>query len=92
MSESELRLERTRVEAREVDGELVIYDLGSRRYLGGNATAAELWPLLLEGTDVGAMAAALEARWGIDAERAHADAESFAASLRAQGLLVEARE
>ena len=86
---SELRVDERRVEAREIDGELVIYDMSSRRYLGGNGTAAVLWPLVLEGTDVGSLAAALESRYGIDEATARRDAEAFVASLRDHGLLAE---
>lgn len=92
MSAPELRLDRTAVEAREIDGELVIYDLASRRYLGGNRTAAMLWPLLLEGTDLGALATALERNCGIDPAQAREDVDAFVASLRGLGLLVDAEE
>jgi len=85
-----LKIDRTKVEAREIDGELVIYDLAARRYLGGNRTAKALWPLLLEGTDAEALASELESSFGIDPGRARADAEAFAGSLRSLGLLTEA--
>lgn len=88
MSE-ELRIDRTKVEAREIDGELVIYDLGARRYLGGNRAVAALWPLLLEGTGLDELAAALESGFGIDSETARRDAAAFVASLRDHGLLAE---
>lgn len=89
MSGAEVKLDRSAVEAREVDGELVIYDLARRRYLGGNRTAARLWPLLLEGADLDALARALEDAYRIDADLARRDAEAFVSSLRAHGLLVE---
>lgn len=75
------------VEAREVDGEIVIYDLRTRSYLGGNAAATALWPLLAEGASLPELAAALERRFGIDPERAVADASAFVESLRRRGLL-----
>jgi hypothetical protein len=86
---NEIRVDRERVEGREIDGELVIYDMAARRYLGGNATAAALWPLLVEGTDLDAMARALVSAYAIDAERARSDAAAFASSLRERGLLVD---
>ncbi len=89
MSEAELRLDRTSIEAREIDGELVIYDLSARRYLGGNRTAAMLWPLLLEGTDLDALTEALRSGCEIDADRARADSGAFVDSLRSFGLLIE---
>ena len=75
------------VEAREIDGEIVIYDLRERRYLGGNAAATLLWPMLLAGTTVGEMAERMEAEFGIDSARARDDADAFAAELRRFGLL-----
>lgn len=89
MSVEEAKLDRSAVEAREVDGELVIYDLARRRYLGGNRTAALLWPLLLEGAGIEELAAALEAGYGIDGATARGDAEAFVASLREHGLLLD---
>jgi hypothetical protein len=89
MSSGEIRLDRSRVEAREIDGEIVIYDLASRRYLGGNRTATDLWPMLREGTTVTKLAGRLEERFGIDAESARADVEAFVDSLAANGLLDE---
>lgn len=89
MSGAEAKLDRSVVEAREVDGELVIYDLARRRYLGGNRTAARLWPLLLEGADLDTLTGALESEYGIDSGTARRDAEAFVSSLRTHGLLME---
>lgn len=91
MSGTTIRLERTRVEAREVDGEIVIYDLEGRRYFGGNRTATALWPLLVEGTDREALGERLQSAYGIDAERARADVEAFVDSLGSHGFLIEPR-
>jgi hypothetical protein len=88
VSEADLRLDRSAIEAREIDGELVIYDLSARRYLGGNRTAALLWPLLLEGTDLEALTEALQSGCGIDADRARADSGAFVDSLRSLGLMI----
>ena len=87
MSGPELKLDRTGAEAREVDGEIVVYDLRNRRYLGGNRTATALWPMLVEGTDLEALAATLEATYAIEPGRARTDAEAFVHSLRSLGLL-----
>ncbi len=86
---AELRIDRSRAEGREIDGELVVYDLGTRSHLGGNRAAAVLWPLLVAGTAVDEMAAALRAEFGIGPELARADAEAFAGALRDRGLLIE---
>ena len=64
-----MKLRADRLEGREVDGELVVLDLGASRYLSVNAAGAAMWPLLLEGTDRGALEAALAERFGIDEAR-----------------------
>lgn len=89
MSSPEVRLDRTGVEAREVDGEIVIFDLRNRRYLGGNATATALWPLLLEGTSRNALAERLVSVYGIEPDRARSDADAFVDSLGSLGLLAD---
>jgi hypothetical protein len=88
MSGELIAIDRTRAAARQVDGELVIYDLGSRSFVGGNAAAAKLWPLLERGATRSELAAALDDAYGIGAERAAADAEAFVAVLRERGLLL----
>lgn len=87
MGETSIRIDRSRAEGREVDGDLVIYDLEARNYLGGNRAAAVLWQLLVEGTDIEAMTEALRSEFGIEESLARVDAEAFAASLRDRGLL-----
>ena len=86
-SEGPVRVDPKRVAAREIDGEIVIYDLRERRYLGGNAAATLLWPMLLAGTTVDEMSERMAGEFGIDAPRARADAEAFATELRRFGLL-----
>ena len=87
MSDPAIRVDVRAVEAREVDGELVIYDLRDRRYLGGNATAAALWPLLVEGTSREALAERLEAAYGVEPGRARSDVDAFVSALGALGML-----
>lgn len=74
-------------EAREIDGEIVIYDLRNRRYLGGNRTATALRPLLAEGADRGALSERLQSTFGVDADRARTDVDAFVESLSSLGLL-----
>ena len=90
MSDPTIRVDARSVEAREVDGELVIYDLRDRRYLGGNATAAALWPLLVEGTSREALTERLEAAYGIDPDRARSDVDAFVSALDSLGMLASA--
>ena len=81
------RLDTARCEIREIDGELVILDLESQRYMGTNRTATQLWPLLERGASVDELAEALQAAFGIDAERAAVDAAAFVEGLEQFGLL-----
>ena len=89
MSGRTIRLERTRVEAREIDGEIVIYDLSERRYFGGNRVATALWPMLVEGTDREALGERLRSLYGLADDRAREDAGAFVDSLLALGLVTE---
>jgi hypothetical protein len=87
VAEGEIRLDRSSVEGRLVDDELVIYDLRNGRYLGGNPAAAILWQELLEGTSLERLAKALQEAYGIDPDVASGDAARFVDSLRDQDLL-----
>jgi Coenzyme PQQ synthesis protein D (PqqD) len=87
VSGAEIKLDPRAVEARTVDGELVIYDLRNRRYLGGNAAAAALWPQLVEGTSLDRLSSALVDAYRIAPERADADAARFVEWLSSEGLL-----
>ena len=75
---------------REIDGEIVALELRSERYLHANAAAAALWPLLVAGTSLQELAAALVERFGVDPNAAAADAASFVAWLREERLVVDA--
>jgi hypothetical protein len=86
---SEIRIDTTRVEAREVEGELVILDLKGQRYLGGNRSTATLWPLLVEGTSREALADQLVSECKIDAERARGDVDELIRALQRLDLLDE---
>ena len=90
MSDATIQVDVRAVEAREVDGELVIYDLRDRRYLGGNATAAALWPLLVEGTSREALAERLAAAYRIEPDRARSDVDAFVSMLASLGMLTGA--
>jgi hypothetical protein len=90
VSDPTIRVDVQAVEAREVDGELVIYDLRDRRYLGGNATAAALWPLLVEGTSREALTERLQTAYGVDPERARSDVDAFVSALGSLGMLASA--
>lgn len=72
---------------REIDGELVAVDVGASTYLGANPSGTILWQLLADGASRQQLADALVERFGIDADRARADADAFVDSLDSRGLL-----
>ncbi len=70
--ETIISIDTEQVLAREVDGETVILDLSTQRYVGGNRSVSALWPLLERGASL-ELTARLVEEFGIDAERAGAD-------------------
>jgi Coenzyme PQQ synthesis protein D (PqqD) len=82
-----IRIDTDRVFVREVDGEVVILDLKSQTYLGGNQTAAALWPGLVEGASMEELSRSLCEKFGVEEEVAEADAEAFVSQLAQLDLL-----
>ncbi len=73
----------------EVDDQLVLLDLRGARYLRMNRTGRMLWELLQQDRLPADLAAALQERFSLDAERALADVDAYLATLRARDLLEE---
>jgi hypothetical protein len=73
-----------------VDEQVVVLDLRTSSYLSLNDSAARLWTVLAGGGRFAELVTALREAYGIDEERAVADAAAFLAALRDRGLLVEA--
>jgi hypothetical protein len=84
---TELRLQGSSVDWREVDGELIALARAESVYLAGNASAAILWRALADGTTETNLAALLVSTYGISAEAARTDVAAFLADLGARGLL-----
>jgi Coenzyme PQQ synthesis protein D (PqqD) len=84
---TELRLQDSSVDWREVDGELIALARLESVYLAGNASAAILWRALAAGTTETNLQALLVSTYGISAEAARADVAAFLADLGARGLL-----
>jgi hypothetical protein len=84
---TELRLQDSSVDWREVDGELIALARAESVYLAGNASAAILWRALAAGTTETNLQALLVSTYGISAEAARADVAAFLADLGARGLL-----
>lgn len=75
------------IEWREVDGEIVAIDTRTSTYIAANKTAAALWPDLVAGTTIEALADALVERFGIAPTQAAAEIDAFVSALRTQDLL-----
>jgi hypothetical protein len=71
------------------DGNVVILDLQTSRYLKISATGSELWSLLSEWTTQDALAASLVTKFGIDEDTAERDTDLFIEGLRSHNLLLE---
>jgi hypothetical protein len=85
---SELRLS-DGVKWRQVDDEAVILDERTSMYLSANGSGTLLWRALMDGTTRKELIRQLMETYGIDAETASADVESFLAGLAANGLLAD---
>jgi hypothetical protein len=75
------------VVSRVIDGEAVLLDLASGRYLGLNEVATRVWELLGEGKTIGAVRAALLDEFEVPAEVLEGDLEKLFADLLARGLI-----
>ncbi|MGO9958957.1 MAG: PqqD family protein [Solirubrobacteraceae bacterium] len=83
-----LRLIDSAVTWREVEGEVVALSLERSEYLSANQSGAALWRMLAAGgASPRALAGALAERWGLEPERALADAQAFVGELAARGLV-----
>jgi hypothetical protein len=87
---SKLRLRDTDLHWREIDGEVIALEARGSTYLAANGAGTLLWRALAAGATPEALADELVRAYGIDRERAVADADAFVARLSQQGLLVAA--
>ncbi|WP_375492214.1 PqqD family protein [uncultured Jatrophihabitans sp.] len=71
----------------EVDGAILCLDVASSRYLNINATGVTLWPLLLEGSTLEALAQRLVDVYDIAPDKAVADVDAFVSGLQTRKLL-----
>jgi hypothetical protein len=85
-----LRLRETDLHWREIDGEVIALEAQGSTYMAANGAGTLLWRALATGATRDALADELVRAYGIDRERAVADADAFVARLSAQGLLVAA--
>ena len=87
MSKSVERFVRGDVVFEDMGGETVMFDLTSRRLTTLNAAGRILWDALEHPSTLDQLQAVLAERFGLDAERAAADAGAFVSALRARGLI-----
>jgi coenzyme PQQ synthesis protein D (PqqD) len=85
-----LKLRDTDVHWREIDGEIIALEARGSTYVAANGAGTLLWRSLAAGTTAEQLADELVHAYGIEPERAAADADAFVAQLRAQGLLAGA--
>lgn len=83
-----MRLRKTELEWREVDGEVLVFDARAARYFGLTSTGALLWVLLSAGHDAESSAAMLVERTGMAGDRARVEVARFLAWSEGQDLLV----
>ena len=86
---TELRLRDAAVHWREIDGEVIALETRGSTYLSANPAGTVLWRALAEGATRESLADELVRTYGIDRDRAVADADRFVAALVEQGLLAE---
>lgn len=84
-----LRLATTRLEFRDLDGEIIVLDLESDRYLSVNRTGARLWRALESGTTRAELVDGLVGAHGVERSTAERDVDAFLARARELGWIVE---
>jgi Coenzyme PQQ synthesis protein D (PqqD) len=82
-----LKLRDTDLHWREIDGEIIALEARGSTYVAANGAGTLLWRSLAAGTTPDELADELVRAYGIEPERAAADADAFVAQLREQGLL-----
>jgi hypothetical protein len=82
-----LRLRQSDLHWREIDGEVIALESRVSRYVATNGAGTVLWRALLAGTTRDGLADELVREYGIDRQRALADAERFLETLNELDLL-----
>jgi hypothetical protein len=84
---SQIKLREGAASWREIDGETILLDLDSSKYLGLNRAGTVLWPAIVQGSSREELVALLATEFDLDAERAARDADAFIAACRERNLL-----
>jgi hypothetical protein len=82
-----IRLRRSNLEWRMVEGEVVALDLEGSVYLTVNKSGVQLWPAVVEGATREQLVQTLESTYGLDRDSAARDVDAFVEQLRDKGLL-----
>ena len=82
-----LRLKEMDLHWREIDGEIIALEGRGSQYVAANSAGTVLWRALVQGTTRDGLADELVRVYGIERERAVADAGRFVDALAEQGLL-----
>ncbi|HVF53265.1 MAG TPA: PqqD family protein [Actinomycetota bacterium] len=82
-----LKLRDADVVWREVEGEVVAFDMRSSNYLSVNRAGACLWPMLAKGATTESLVSRLAETFGLTDLEAQTDVAAFVAELRSKGLL-----
>ena len=84
---TDLRLREGDLHWREIDGEVIALEARGSTYMATNDAGTLLWRALVSGATLEQLADELVRTFGIDRDRAVADADRFVAELVAQGLI-----
>jgi hypothetical protein len=87
-----LKARSTELEARLVDGEMVLLDLRSQNYLSLNRTGAELWPSIVAGIERDQLVQELIDRHALPESVASRDLDTLVAQLTEAGLLEQRQD
>jgi len=85
--ETRFSLRKNGVSWRELDGQIVVLDLESSKYVTVSGAGAVIWAQLVQGATVDAIVGALIEVFDVDEPTARADTESFLDDLRQRNLL-----
>ena len=84
---SRIKLREGAASWREIDGETILLDLESSKYLGLNRAGTVLWPAIVHGSSKDELTQRLAAEFELDPDQAARDVDAFIAACRERNLL-----
>jgi hypothetical protein len=72
---------------REIDGETILLDLDTSKYLGLNRAGSALWPAIVHGSTRDELVSRLATEFDLETDRAANDVDAFVAMCRQRNLL-----